>query len=177
MQWDRLIDELEADLDADVRRELVGEVADRTRREVARLHVVDRLRAAAGSTVTLGLEGCEPVRGSLGRVGTDWLLLHDSSPGAVLVLDAAILWIDGLPARAVDPAAVPVLDRRLGVQSVLRATARDRRVVQIRLRDGSELRGTVSRVGADYLDLGAEPRQAVGQRCIPLAAIAMVRLG
>lgn len=176
MEWERLIDELEAAVDADDRRELVAEVADRTRLELARLHVVDRLRAAAGCDVTLAVDGCDPMRGRVRRVGPDWLLLDGAAPAQLLVVASTILWIEGLTARAVDPAAVPVVDQRLGFRSVLRATARDRRVVQVRLRDGSEFRGMVARVGADFTDIGAEPRSAAGERCVPLAAIAIVRL-
>ncbi|MDQ1747551.1 MAG: hypothetical protein QOD07_1814 [Frankiaceae bacterium] len=176
MQWERLIDELEADLDAEERRELAGEVADRTRRELARLHLVDRLRAAAGRDLTLGLEGSSPVRGRVHRVGPDWLLIDDGAAGELLVLAAATMWVEGLPPRAVDPAAVSPVDQRLGVGSVLRATARDRRVVHVRLRNGTDFRGTVSRVGADFVDIGPEPRSARAERCLPLAAVASLRL-
>ena len=48
--------------------------------------------------------------------------------------------------------------------------------MQVLLRDGGELRGTVNRVGADYVEIGAEPRVATGERCVPLAAITLVRL-
>ncbi|MBV9099362.1 MAG: hypothetical protein JO079_15030, partial [Frankiaceae bacterium] len=144
--------------------------------EVGRLHVVDRLRAAIGREVVLGLVGCGPVRGSVRRVGPDWLLLHDAAGSAVLVVLAATLWVEGLPRRAVDPAAVSAVDQRLGVRVVLRTAARDRALVQVRLRDGSDVRGTVNRVGADFVEIGAEPRAAGAERCIPLTAITLVRL-
>jgi len=176
MQWERLIDELDAAIDADERRELANEVADRTRRELARLRLVDRLRAATGNDVRIGLDGGEPVRGEVRRVGPDWLLLDGAAGVQVLVVATAILWIEGLTARAVDPAAVSAVDARLGLGSVLRAAARDRRVVQLRLRDGTEFRGLVGRVGADGVDVGGEPRGAGTGRCVPFAAIAAVRL-
>lgn len=176
MQWERLIDELDAAIDADERRELASEVADRTRRELARLRLVDRLRAATGDDVTVGLDGGEPVRGQVRRVGPDWLLLDTAAAMQVLVVATAILWIDGLTARAVDPAAVSPVDDRLRLGSVLRAAARDRRVVLLRLRDGAEFRGVVGRVGADCVDVGGEPRGAGADRCVPFAAIAAVRL-
>ena len=176
MEWEQLIDELDAAIDADERRELVGEVADRTRRERARLHLVDRLRAATGCALTVGVAGCSPVRGRARRVGPDWLLVEDDAAVEWVVVTSAILWMDGLPPRAVDPAAVSAVDQRLGLSSVLRAAARDRRVVQLRLRDGSEVRGVAGRVGADFVDVGAEPRDATAERCVPFAAIAIVRL-
>lgn len=177
IQWEHLIDELEATVEADDRRELDGEVADRTRRELARLHLVDRLRAAAGADVTLGIDGRGPVRGRVRRVGPDWLLLDDAATAELVVVAAAILWIDGLPPRAVDPAAVSAVDQRLGLGSVLRGAARDRLVVQVRLRDGSEFRGLVGRVGADFVAVGAEHRDADRERCVPFTAVAVVRLG
>jgi hypothetical protein len=179
MRWEQLIEEFEADLDADERRELFGEVADRTRREVARLHLVDRLRAAAGIEVTIGLDGHDPVRGRVRRAGPDWVLV-DSDPSAeLLVVIAAITWITGLPARAVDPAAVSAVDQRLGLSAVLRAAARDRRLVHVWLRAGGEVGGMVGRAGADFVDLGAGRRgaDAAGGRCVPFAAMAVVRLG
>jgi len=176
MRWEQLIEELEAAVDADDRRELAGEVADRTRRELARQHLVDRSRAAVGCAVTIGVDGGETVRGRFARVGPDWLLLDDDAGAQLLVITAATMWMEGLPARAVDPAAVSVVDQRLGLSSVLRAAGRDRRVIQLRLRDGGDLRGMVSRVGADFVDVGAQPREAAAERCVPFTAIATVRL-
>lgn len=177
MHWDQLIDELEAAADAEERRELASEVADRTRRELARLHVVDRLRAAAGADITLGVDGADPLRARVCRTGPDWLLVDDGAATEHLVVSAAILWIDGLPPRAVDPAAVSAVDRRLGLGSVLRGAARDRRVVQVRLRDGTEFSGIVGRVGADFVGVRTDNRHATDERCVPFAAIAVVRLG
>jgi len=176
MHWERLIDELGAAVDAEDRRELVAEVADRTRHETARLHVVDRLRAAAETQVTIGVDGWDPVRGRACRVGPDWLLVEAAAGPDVLLATPAILWIEALPPRAVDPAAVPAVDQRLGFRSVLRAVARDRRVVLVRLRDGTECRGVVARVGADFVDVGAAPRAGAAERCVPFTAIAAVLL-
>lgn len=178
MHWEQLIDELEAAVDAEDRRELAAEVADRTRRELARVHLLDRLRAGVGSDVTVGLDGAGPLRGRLSRVGPDWFLLEGDPTAELLVVAAAMRWIAGLPARAVDPAAVSVVDQRLGLGSVLRAAARDRRFVQAWLRGGGEIRGLVGRVGGDFVELGADQREsdATTERCLPFAAIAVVRL-
>jgi hypothetical protein len=116
------------------------------------------------------------VRGRVCRTGPDWLLLDDGAPAELLVFTPAILWIDGLPPRAVDPAAVSVVDQQLRLGSVLRAAARDRRVVRVRLRDGSDFRGIVDRVGGDFVGLGADVRDGSGERCVPFTAIAVVRL-
>jgi hypothetical protein len=191
MRWEQLVDELEAASDAEDRREIDGEVADRTRRELARLHLVDRLRAATGSDVTIGVAAQDPVRGGIQRVGPDWLLLQSAIASGyeraaeteLLVVASAITWISGLTPGAVDPAAVSAVDQRLGLGHVLRAAARDRRTVAISLRDGGDVTGIVQRVGADFADLGLEPdrrrrsdRGGGAERTVPFAAMAVVRL-
>src|SRR4051812_3958628 len=55
VRWAALFADLEAQLAAAAEADLAGEVADRQRLEVARLQLVDRLRAAAGSELTVGL--------------------------------------------------------------------------------------------------------------------------
>jgi hypothetical protein len=189
MRWEHLVDELEAAIDADDRREIDGEVADRTRRELARLHLVDRLRAATGADVTIGVDGHDPISGCIHRVGPDWLLLaappvrSEGDPAAeMLVVASAITWITGLPPRAVDPAAVSAVDQRLGLGHVLRAAARDRRTVGFSLRDGTDALGVVQRVGADFADLGGlddrrrSDRGGGAARTVPFAAMAIMRL-
>jgi hypothetical protein len=48
MRWDRLFDDLQAQLDADGQRELGLEVSDRTRRERAQVGLHERLVAHRG---------------------------------------------------------------------------------------------------------------------------------
>ena len=76
MRWDRLFDDLAAQLAVDERRELEAEVADRTRRERALLDVHTRMLANVGAT-GLGLR--LPGRAVIGRlvdVGPDWALVE-----------------------------------------------------------------------------------------------------
>ena len=55
MRWDRLFDDLEAQMDGDAQRERDLEVSDRTRRERAQLGLHERLTAHRGERVELTL--------------------------------------------------------------------------------------------------------------------------
>ena len=77
MRWDELFADLAAQLDDAAAAELAGEVADRTRREIATLTLVDRARAAVGHPVRVQLLGPEVVSGLLLEVGAQWVLLRD----------------------------------------------------------------------------------------------------
>jgi hypothetical protein len=183
VRWDALFDDLEAQLAAAEAAELAGEVSDRSRREVARVRLADRVRHGPGATLTVGLAGAGVVTGRLTRSGPDWWLLA-RDPGDLLVCAAAVTWVSGLPALAGDPDAAPVVSERLGLSYALRGIARDRAAVTLVLRDGASLTGTIDRVGADFVDLAehapGEARRAAtvrGARTVPTAALAVVRTG
>ena len=74
MRWDDLFADLEAQADALDRAERSGEVAERTRFELASIGMLDRLRPARGGAVRLQLAGGGFVAGTLERVGVDWVL-------------------------------------------------------------------------------------------------------
>jgi hypothetical protein len=157
MRWERLFDDVEAQLEAAHRAELAGEVADRTRREVARLRLVDRLRASIGADLQLHIAGAGAICGRLRRAGEGWLLLAPDSGPSALVLRDAVLTVDGLPAAAAEPGSEGAVLSRMGVGHALRAVARDRSPVSVVLRDGTRLDGTLDRVGADFADLALHP--------------------
>jgi hypothetical protein len=157
VRWERLFDDVEAQLEAADRAELAGEVADRTRREVARLRLVDRLRASIGADLALRVAGAGALSGRLRRAGEGWLLLAPDSGPPAFVLTAAVLTVDGLPAAALEPGSEGPVRARLDVGHALRAVARDRSAVAVVLRDGSRLDGTLDRVGADFADLALHP--------------------
>src|SRR5690242_4916541 len=98
VRWERMFADLEAQYDAADAGALSGEIADRSRRELALVTVADRLRAAAGP-VTVGLPGHPSVTGCVAGLGADWLLLADG-PQEVLVVNAAVLWVRGLPLQS-----------------------------------------------------------------------------
>jgi len=183
MRWRRLFDDLEAQAEAADEAELSAEVAERSRREAALVHLVDRLTAAVGAQATVHLIGAGRVQGLLVDAGVDWLLVEEPGAGEVLVPHAAVLGVTGVGAATAAPDGSAV-GRRLDLRWALRGLVRSRTAVRLVLVDGSVLPGTLDRVGADHVDLAEhgrdEPRRAamVRQvRLVPLAALAAVRSG
>ena len=182
MRWTELFDDLEGQLEAAARAELDAEVADRTRRELALIRLVDRVRAAGSSALTLTLAGQATLCGRLADVGPDWLLLDEPARRQAVVPLAAVLSITGAGGRAAAPGSEGQVHRRLTLGSVLRGLARDRAPVSLLLTDASVAAGTIDRVGADFLELaehgpGETRRRAdvQGTRLVPFAALSAVR--
>ena len=183
MRWERLLDELAAGLDADEARVLDAEVAERTRRERARVGLCDRLAAVEGP-LTVRMLGGSSVTGTLERYAAEWALLAvaGSAQGVEAVLRlAAVGSFAGLPPQAGDPLLRSRLLDRLALGVALRAMARDRAAVAVHLVDGDSLVGTIDAVGADHLDLALHPpselrrEQAIAERrAVPFAALACV---
>lgn len=181
MRWQGLFDDLEGQFEAAQAAELAGEVAERTRREAALLRLVDRLRAAAGTEVTVVVPGAGVLRGRLLDAGSDWLLLEEGGGRELLVPLPAVLGVTGLGPRTAVPDEGPVA-KRLDLRWALRGLARSRAGVALGLVDGTLVTGTLDRVGADHLELAehglGEARRpaAVRQvRLVPLPALALVR--
>jgi hypothetical protein len=184
MRWQAMFADLEAQLDAADQAELAGEVADRSRREVARLRLADRFRMASGARLAVGLAGAGTVDGTVTAVGPDWVLLATTGQPDALVALGAVEWVSGLAALAGQPSAAGAVGSRLDLGYVLRVVARDRAPVAIVLRDGIALGGTIDRVGADFVDLAehaaGEPRRAAAVhavRTVSFAALAVIRAG
>jgi hypothetical protein len=181
MRWHGLFADLEAQLEAADAAELSGEIGERSRREAALVHLVDRLRGAVGAEVSVWVPGQDVLRGVLVDCGPDWLLLDDHGREA-LVPSACLSGITGLGARASAPALQGAVAKRLDLRWALRGLARDRRGVSLGLVDGTVLHGTLDRVGADHLDLAEHgidearrPSAVRSVRLLPLAALAVVR--
>jgi hypothetical protein len=182
VRWERLFDDVEAQLDAADRAELAGEVADRTRREVARLRLVDRLRAGIDAELQLRILGAGMLHGRLRRAGEGWLLLEPDAGPSALVLQAAVLELGGLPVAAAEPGSEGPVLSRLDIGYALRAIARDRSPVAVLLRDGTRLDGTLDRIGSDFADVAlhpaGEPRRGAAVRsvrCVPFGGLAVLR--
>jgi hypothetical protein len=183
MRWERLFDDLQAQLDADGQRELDLEVSDRTRRERAQVGLHERLIAHRGLGIELRLLTGVLVSGKVADAGQDWLLIHERGDRGSLVPFGAIVAITGLGARAAAGPDVAVA-KRFGLGYALRGLSRDRSVVSLADISGSVTTGTVDAVGADALDLSEHPadvarraENVVARRVIPFTAIVVVRHG
>jgi hypothetical protein len=178
VRWDELFDDLDAQWEAAEQEELRAEVADRSRLEAARIRLVDRLRRNVGSSVVMRLVG-EDVRGEVGRVGADWVLLDAGLGAEILVPLSAIVMVQGLTTRSSEPGSEGPVTARLGLGHVLRAVARDRTEVLVVGTDGSRWGGRIERVGADHLELArhdpGEPSRVRDVQYLTFAGVACVR--
>mgnify|MGYP000706935846 CR=1 FL=1 len=186
MRWDRLFDDLQAQMDAEGQRELDLEVSDRTRRERAQVGLHERLIAHRGLRVELRLAAGVVVSGAVADAGSNWLLVDDPGHrgpgrngsagqtgsagqvgsaddrgslapfGASLIPFAAIVSITGLGVRAAAGPGVATA-KRFGLGYALRGLSRDRSVVSLTDISGSVTTGTIDAVGADALDLSEHP--------------------
>jgi hypothetical protein len=185
-RWDRLFTDFEAELDAVADAEFVVEVADRTRREFAAVHLTDRLRAAVKRQLAVAVDvgGGLTVAGVLSEVGPDWMMLSTEIGGArILIPTEAVLMLRNLPPIAYAAGSEGIVAERFDVRMVLRRLARDRAVAAVVLRSGETVQGTLDRVGADFLDLAThdvdQPRRSAAVRdlrTIALRGIALLRI-
>lgn len=183
MRWEELFADLESQADAAEAAELAAEVAERTRREVGRLRLVDRLRAAVGAAVVLRLRGAGVLTGAVVDVGADWVLLEEPDGRGALVPLREVLALSGVGARSDLPGSEGEVEQRLDLRYALRRLVRDRAAVEVVLLDGTAVAGTLDRVAADHVDLAQHPPEearrarAVQQvLLVPLSALALVRV-
>lgn len=180
MRWNDLFADLESQAEAGERAELDAEVADRSRGEQASIALVDRLVAAHGQPLLVRMAGAGEIRGRLGAVGANWLLLSEG-PTDQLALLAAVCGVCDLGRRSAPRERRSPVLARLGVVAPLRAIVRDRATVRIVLRDGGAVTGTPERVGKDHLDVlvhaADEVARSAGRHRItlPFEALSTVR--
>lgn len=197
MRWDDLFDDLDAQWEAQARRELDAEVADRTRRERAAIGLRERLAAERQRAqreevrrqpdgrngdrrpggIQLSLIEGSVIAGRVDDVGDGWLVVG-SSAGSYLVPFSALAAITGLAQRAVAPAP----SRSFGFGYALRGLSRDRTVVSLLDLSGVTSTGTIDAVGRDLLelsehpaDLARRPENVMARRLVPFTAVAAVR--
>lgn len=165
MRWDALFADMELQLEATERQDRVDEVAEITRAERAGIGLVDRLRGGHDGSVTLGLRDGTAVRGTLAGTGSGWVLVSDGGRERLVPL-AAVVTVAGLGTTvAPEPGRVA---RRLGLGHALRAIARDRSLVQVRV-PGAVHQGRIDAVGADHMELAvvfADSGRPTGERLI-----------
>jgi hypothetical protein len=181
VRWQQLFGDLEAQFAAAEEAADRAEDASRTRAELGRVHLADRLRGALGAELSLRCRGAGDVVGRLADLGPDWLLLRDAWGREVLVAMPVVRSVAGLGVRTVVEDGGPVRVH-LDLRRALRGLARDRAAVRLVLDDGGELVGTLDRVGADFLELAEHPadvpRRVADVRrvsAVPLDAVAAVR--
>ncbi|MBD0293321.1 MAG: hypothetical protein ICV70_07080 [Jiangellaceae bacterium] len=175
MRWEQLFEDLEAQAAEAEHAALESEVADRTRRELARVRLVDRLRAAVGRHLVFRVTGFGSVTAVVEAVGPDWVLLTDQPGTRALVPLAAVVTVAQLGAAAAVPGSEGAVAARLDLGYVLRGIARDRAVVTVTTNDGVHLTGTVDRVGLDFFDV-TEPGTSTGGRVtVTFAGLAILR--
>jgi hypothetical protein len=180
VRWDDLFADLGAQWEAEARRELDGEVADRTRRERALVGLRERLAAAVDQPVTLAVRVAGSLSGRLVEVGDGWLLMATEAGGQALVPFGAVTGVTGLPSRASGPGP----GRGFGLGYALRGVSRNRATVLLTTADGVLLSGTIDAVGRDVLELAEHPpdlprraEHVTGLRLVPFAAQVLLRPG
>jgi hypothetical protein len=187
MRWDALFADLEAVAAGERLRERDAEIAERTRAELGRLRMVDRLRAAAdrpptgvGAEVAVRVWAAGVLRGVVARVTEQWFLLVTPTHEWVVAMDA-VVGIAGLPPAAKPGESNPAVSSALGWPAAWRVLARDRTPVHVVRRDGSTVVGTPGRVGQDFVELSdAESGSGAGwsgsgYEVVPHAAVAAIR--
>ncbi|MFL6162787.1 MAG: hypothetical protein ACJ74U_11230 [Jatrophihabitantaceae bacterium] len=182
MRWDGLFADLEAQATALSAAERDAEIDDRSRSEVGRLTLVDRLYGAVGSRIRLVCRGELALAGQLARVHPEWLLLSEGGGQETLVALWAVLSVAGLGRLSAAPGTMPAVDSRFGLSLALRGIARDRSMVRLHLVDGGALAGTLDRVGVDFVELAVHPadelrrHSAVRQLLVvPIGSVAALR--
>ena len=178
MRWDRLFDDLEAQLASDEAIDRAAEIADRTRRERSLVDVHARLLANVGQSWPGGSADsrCWHELWTSGPTGS----LAAATPSRPLLLRLdAVRSVSGLRRGAHTPSIVA---RRVTLALALGAVSRDRAPVEVRDVEGRVLVGTIDVVGSDHLEVaehaGDEPRRTANVTAVtlvPFSALAWVR--
>lgn len=178
MRWDDLFGDLAAQWEAEERRELDAEVADRTRRERGALGLYERLAAAGPAVLGLTLRTGAVVSGQVADVGDGWVLIGTPGSPVSLVPFGGLAAVTGLSARAAgEPAG-----RRFGLGYALRGLSRDRAVLTVTDMAGGQATGTIDGVGSDFVvltehaaDLPRRAENVTGRRWVPFDALVLLR--
>ncbi|MCX6397003.1 MAG: hypothetical protein NTV23_10995 [Propionibacteriales bacterium] len=135
----------------------------------AEVLLASRVHAATGRPLRIELSDGTQVHGRLARAGDGWALLDAGAAAWLVRLDAAVL-IEGLGPSALAPELWP-MTARLSVRAALRRISAVGDDGTFRLAGGSQVRGRLGRVGADFAELGT----ATGQVIVATASIIAVQ--
>ncbi len=181
VRWDLLFADLESQAAALQAAERDAAVDERTRIELSRIRLVERLLPAVDRVIRVSCRDIV-VNGTLARVGAQWLLVDEASGRQALIATAAITGVGGLDRYTAPAESMGLVESRLGLAHVLRGIARDRSGVQVDLIGGPAVHGTIDRVGSDFFELAVHDvgvaRRAGDVReiiVITLAALAVLR--
>ena len=185
MRWERLFDDLEGEIEAERRRALDGEVAERSRYEFGLLTLSDRLSGVVGGSVRALMLGGASAEGAIRAVGRDWLLLSEGPvPCETLVAIPQIVSVTGVERRSAPETGDETdgLSEHLLLRHLIRGLGRDRSPVAVHTTDASTHCGTFDRVGRDHaelaihpIDMARRPGSVLEMRIVLLASIAVVR--
>lgn len=164
MRWEERFDELASAWEAGEQQKLNADVTARTTAEVAALTLADRLRAARGYDVRLGIDGGLWIDGRVSGVGRGWCALARTGQPDAIVLLQAVWSVLGLPVTIETGGHV---DSRMPVTVALRQVAEESVETTLLLRDGGTMPAMLDRVGADFVDVR-------DGGCVPLRALAAV---
>lgn len=189
MRWEQLFTDLDARFDDLADAAMMAELADRQRMAAGALHLTSRLGGAVGQQARFRTSSGVVVTGALRRVGPNWVLLSEGPGRETLVNLAVVTVVEGLTSATAAPMAG--ISLRLDLRHMLRGVARDRSPVAVIVPGsaapgadgaGTEITGTIDRIGADFLELAVhapwEPRRAASVRsvvAIPFTAVVLVR--
>ncbi|MGC4173838.1 hypothetical protein [Demequina sp.] len=149
MRWHRLFDDLEAQVTRAEREEFEDEVRERAHGERAAVTLGAVLAASEGARARVTLRDGAVLAGTVVDCAAQWLHLGDG-PREWLVPASAISTIEGPAPAAPEPG---VIASRLTLGHALRALAEDGGDVVVNA-SGTQARGRITAVGADYLVLG-----------------------
>lgn len=169
MAWeDLLLADLSGELEAERRAEQLLEAGELAEAEAATVTLEDRWRARIGAELALVLPGGDDVVGTVLDANAHWLLLAEGERRA-LVPSRAVVGVRGLARSA---GAAGVVAARYSFAAALRRIARSGAVVRLDDAAGGRT-GRILRVGADHLDLRADPGDHVV--AVALAHVHVVR--
>lgn len=166
MRFERLIDDLAAQIDHEQREEERALALEEERHRLGRLSLRERMRALheAGRPLRCELVDGRTLSLGLTSFGRDWVAARPEPPGLgqfivrIPAITAILAGRDDLAASLVVVPEPPTsLAARIGFGFVLRDLARRRAPVLVHGVGGASWHGTIDRVGGDHLELAVHP--------------------